>query len=805
MNDYEAKHLEQLRAYLPECTVLLKKNGAFPLEKAGRIALYGSGARRTLKGGTGSGEVNSRFFVTAEEGLEAAGFTVVTKAWLDAYEAVRAKALDEFRRFIMARAKAKHTNFIIEGMGAVMPEPEYELPLDVTEPADAAVYVLSRICGEGNDRQAVAGDFMLSETEIRDIMALDAAYDKFMLVLNVGAPVDLSPVNSVGNILVLSQLGAETGAALADLLLGKTCPSGKLATGWCTAAQLPAVGEFGDRDETRYKEGVYVGYRYFDSVGEKPLYPFGFGLSYTDFSLSDVGFSLRKGYVTVNVKVTNTGAFSGKETVQLYACCPDGRLGRPARELAAFAKTAELQPGASEKLELSCALRDLAAYDEANACWLLEKGDYVFRLGTSSAKNAPVGVAVLPEDAVTLRTKNCLGKPDFEDFRPEKPAAVPVAPSVPRITADLPETLSVSYETAYPVDEKVAALTDEEAAYLNVGAFSGGGILSVIGEASSHVAGAAGETTSRLEAKGFAPMVMSDGPAGIRVSREYYKDAKGLHGLGGFPESIMFMMPKFMQKMAGGTKKPPKGAEVLEHCATAIPIGTAIAQSWNTDFAELCGDIVGDEMERFGIQLWLAPALNIHRSVLCGRNFEYYSEDPLISGRFAAALTRGVQKHPGRGVTIKHYAANNQETNRYFNNSQVSERAMREIYLKGFGLCVREAAPKAVMTSYNLLNGLHTSEHRGLIEEILRAEFGFGGIVMTDWITAQGILGKAAKYSAPQGKRIAAAGGDLVMPGCQGDYKSILAGLADGTLSRRTLDENATRVLRMAEELCGEE
>ena len=227
-----------------------------------------------------------------------------------------------------------------------------------------------------------------------------------------------------------------------------------------------------------------------------------------------------------------------------------------------------------------------------------------------------------------------------------------------------------------------------------------------------------------------------------------------------------------------------------------IPIGTAIAQSFNTELAENFGDLVGAEMEMMGVNLWLAPALNIHRSILCGRNFEYYSEDPFVSGMVAAAITRGVQKHKGCFVTIKHYAANNAETNRYCNNSQVSERAMREIYLRGFGLCVREAGPKAVMTSYNLLNGTHTAEHRGLIEDILRCQFEFDGIVMTDWVIDV-MTSAGSKYRNSLSHEVAKAGGDLFMPGGKKDYENVLNALKDGSLSRKQVEINASRVVRM--------
>ena len=269
------------------------------------------------------------------------------------------------------------------------------------------------------------------------------------------------------------------------------------------------------------------------------------------------------------------------------------------------------------------------------------------------------------------------------------------------------------------------------------------------------------------------------------------------------PESVTELMPApaafFLRHFSGNRK--PKG-EIFEQNCSAIPIGTALAQSWNLRFAEACGDLVGDEMERFGVHLWLAPALNIHRDIRCGRNYEYFSEDPLVSGLFAAAVTLGVQKHPGRGATIKHFAANNQETNRYGNSSRASERALREIYLRGFEIAVREGQPHAVMTSYNLVNGVHTSEHRGLTEDILRAEFGFRGVVMTDWII--GVLSAARKkYAAPDPAKIASAGGDLYMPGNRGALKALEKGLAEGRVTRRQLAVNATRVYRKALELAG--
>ncbi len=815
LKEYEKQHNAALRSYGGECCVLLKSNGDFPLKEAGRIALYGSGARQTIKGGTGSGEVNSRFFVTIEEGLENAGFQITTRSWLNAYDRVREEARKKFIQEIKARARKNHTMAVIEGMGAVMPEPAYVLPLDGE--GDVAVYVLSRISGEGADRDPVEGDILLSPTERRDILALREKYKKFLLVLNVGGPVDLSSVeDKVDNILLLSQLGVMTGDIFADLLLGKSYPSGKLTTTWSKWEDYADLGEFGDINDTRYREGVYVGYRYFDTVGKKAAYPFGFGLSYTKFEINAGNIASEGETVTVTAQITNTGNRPGKEVVQLYVSSPKGRLDKPYQALAAWAKTEELEPGASQTLELSFRLSDLASFDGSQSCFVCEKGDYILRLGDSSADTEAVGILRLGEEAAVRKVMACLGTPDFQDWKPGKRASgfdlsdgTAEASQIPVLeisASDLP-SVTIAYDGPEEIDPAVEKLSDEQLAYMNVGAFDPkGGAMSVIGNASSQVAGAAGETTGQLKEQGFPALVMSDGPAGLRLSKQFTRDEKGVHPVGEtMPATILEFMPKpLVWLMSLMNPKPKAGQTVYEQYATAIPIGTAIAQSWNLEFAEKCGDLVGDEMERFGVHLWLAPALNIHRSIRCGRNFEYFSEDPLISGKFAAAITRGVQKHPGRGATVKHYAANNQETNRYNNNSQVSERAMREIYLKGFEICVKESQPHALMTSYNLLNGEHTSERRDLIEDILRSEFGYQGIVMTDWVVNGGTMNKASIHPAPNAAKVAAAGGDLFMPGGKGDFRNILTALGNGQLSRTQLQINATRVYRMAKKLTEE-
>ncbi len=799
LNDYEQKHNDILRGFGAECTVLLKSNGDFPLDAPGRIALYGSGARRTIKGGTGSGEVNSRFFVTIEDGLREAGFTVTTDEWLEGFDAVIADAKKQFIKDVKAEAKRRKVPTVVAGMGAVMPEPEYQLPL--TGDGEAAVYVVSRISGEGNDRKDVKGDVRLTDTEVRDILAAKERYAKFMLVLNVGGPVDLAPVLSVENILILSQLGVMTGRIFADILLGKSNPSGKLTTTWSAADDYCKAGDFGDKNDTYYREGIYVGYRYFDTVGKKALFPFGFGLSYTTFAVEPGEAAIDGERVTVTAKVRNTGSRAGKEAVQLYVSVPDGRLDQPFQTLAAFAKTEEIAAGAEACVSLSFSMSDIASYDAENEKWILEPGSYVLRVGTSSVDTKIAGVVKVGEEICTIKAKNVLGNPGFEDWKPEK-VSYEIPEDVPVLELDAAAIAGreVQYGTVDEIEPITEKLTDEELALINIGAFDPkGGLASVIGSASTTVAGAAGET-SKLGKRHIPTLVMADGPAGLRLSRQYFRDEKGAHPIGlSLPETFLDFLPQPVVAAMKFMSKPRKGVKIREQYATAIPIGTAIAQSMNTALAEACGDIVGSEMELFGVHLWLAPALNIHRTILCGRNFEYFSEDPLISGAFAAAITNGVQKHKKRGTTIKHYAANNQELNRYNNNSRVSERAMREIYLRGFGIAVRESQPQALMTSYNLLNGKHTSEHRGLITDILRAEFGYKGIVMTDWVVS-GMLDKSSIYPNPTPHLVAAAGGDLYMPGGPADYKEMLAAIRDGSVSREQMRMNATRVFRLIRE-----
>ena len=721
------------------------------------------------------------------------------------------------------------------GMGSVMPEPEYMIPLDIPAGTDphAAVYVLSRTSGEGSDRAPEAGDLRLTDTEIRDILALNERFERFLLVLNVGGVVDLSPLDDVANILLLSQLGATVGDAFADVLLGRAYPSGKLATTWAAWDEDDQIGDFGDPDDTHYREGVYVGYRFYDSVGKEPLFPFGFGLGYTTFDVQTRQVSLDGARVSIDVDVINTGGYPGKETIQVYASVPAGRLDQPLQALAGFTKTDEIAPGATARITVDVDLTDLASYDEASHATILEGGRYLLRAGTSSRQLSPVAVVELAQDATVRHLAGDLGEPGFTDWKPEAPASFDIPAGLPMLTvnpADLrrPDHAETD-EGSVPEDLSEALalaqeLSDDELIHIVLGDYRRGEESgSIVGAASTAVIGAAGQTTTRIP--GLPSIIMADGPAGLRLAPTYGVDAEGPFSLGdsSLPATFLELMDDAGREALGiaDASEPREPTEIREQYTTAIPIGTALAQSWNPVLAERLGDVVGAEMERFGIHLWLAPAFNLHRCVLCGRNFEYLSEDPLLAGRIAAAITRGVQTHPGRGVTIKHLACNNQETNRLNSNSRVSPRALRDLYLRAFEICVRRARPAAVMTSYNLINGVHTSESVELLEVILRQEWGFDGLVMTDWVV-DGMTRSDMKHPRATAAATIKAGNELFMPGGETDREDLLAALERGSaghgasgrtepedegaaLTRGELEKQAARVIRSAWRLAGSE
>lgn len=832
---FEKEHIDLVRKTAPECALFLKReDDTLPLAP-GKAALYGSGARKTIKGGTGSGDVNVRHFVTVEEGMERAGFEIVSKAWLDAYDQVLVDARAVFVEQIKKEAAELGINAVMYGMGKAMPEPQYEIAMDAE--CDLAVYVLSRISGEGADRDVSAGDINLSETEIRDILYCSRHYKKFVLVLNVGGMVNLEPVMEVKNILLLGQLGTPTGDVLADILTGVSNPSGKLAMTWAPIEQYPSTKGFGDMDDTVYNEGIYVGYRYFKTADVTPTFPFGYGLSYTKFEIGTASVAADEKKVSVTVPVTNVGTCAGKEVIQLYVSKPSVKLDQPYQELAAFAKTSELKPSENEEVTLTFSLRDLAAYDEELASYVLEKGVYWLRIGNSSEDTVVCAGLKLDADVIVKECKTICPGADIPKFIPadgmeaqERDAQLKKTEApVYELHAELFQTEKVTYSEEpteilnkgtgsfedvksgkISVEQFISSLTNEQLAYLSIGLYEDNtGMGSMIGASAQTVAGAAGETTKRLEELGVPSLVMADGPAGIRICKIYKivdGKAKGVDNpLAGMME---FMDQEQLQMMAAMAPKPTEEEEKAPiHYAycTAIPIGTALAQSFNTEMCEKLGDLVGKEMEQFGVHLWLAPAMNIQRYPLCGRNFEYYSEDPVVGGRIAAAITNGVQKHKGCGTTIKHFALNNQETNRMASNSIVSERALREIYLRTFEICIRESAPAAVMSSYNLVNGEHANNSKDIQTHVLRDEWGYEGAVMTDWYAVGGMIaaagGRENKHPAGLASGCIHAGNDLVMPGMEADFEEMLSAVdnpeAKYPITRAELQVTAKRVLEM--------
>ena len=790
---YEKEHIDILRKNAAECTLFLNRNDAFPISKPGKVLLIGSGARETIHGGGGSGETESRYYTTCEEGLEDAGFEIVSKDWFFKFAEYKKQKHQQFIKYMFRLAEkydctAEHISF-----GNIEPQPEYTIELDQYE-ADLAIYVISRTSSEGNDRTITKGDLYLTDSEVRDILFLNKKYDKFLLVLNTVGPVDLSPVKSVSNILLLTPLGIVTGDILADIILGKVNPSGKLATTWASVKDYKFIEEFGGTDNVRYVEGVYVGYRYFDSANIKPLYPFGYGKSYTDFSITKELVSNKKDIITIKVKVKNIGKYKGKEVVEIYVSPSQQNKDKPYQSLVAFKKTKDLEPGEEQSLSLTFKLSDVARYDEDSTSYILDRGTYIVRVGNSSDKTNVYCIITLNEDIVTEKLKHVGGESDFGDVELEvKYKDVLTDVEKIELTKDDFTTREVKYDYQPKYNELITSLSMEDVGKVCICNFNG----------VSHLFGEAGETVLDIpQIKNY--LVLADGPAGLRLVKKYGEDENGKYRLCVNPiekRLIDYLSPEEYAKLDTLDNNKNRKGEVHFQFATAIPIATALAQSFNEDFLELVGDIVAKEMEIFGVNLWLAPGLNIHRNVLNGRNFEYFSEDPLISGKMAGALTRGVQSHQKRGTTIKHLACNNQEHNRFNSNSIVSERALREIYLRGFKIAIESSNPVALMTSYNLLNGVHPSERVELLKDVVRSEWGYEGLIMSDWFNSGvrpiGLANHPSQYAVNNIMN----GNNLQMGGGKDDYDLVMEAYREGKITKDHLYECASKVYETIEKL----
>ena len=799
--ELELKNRALARAAAAEGFVLLKnEGGALPLQNK-KIALYGMGARLTVKGGLGSGSVEERYSVNIEDGLKNAGYEITTTRWLDDYDREYQETYQEYHDMVEEKIKGLTNPMEIIPLAHSF---VYRFPSgraitaeDVAESGtDTALYVLMRQAGEGNDRKLEKGDYYLTDIERENLKTVAASYAHTILVINVGGHIDLAfldEIKGIQAVVLFVQGGEEGGNALADVLSGKTNFSGKLAdTIPLKYEDIPFGEEFsylnGNLKDEYYKEGIYVGYRYFDSFQKPVRYPFGFGLSYTDFRIEVENVQLNKTEVHLWVNISNIGAHPGKEVIQGYLSAPLAGRSKEYQRLVTFAKTPDIQPGQAETVELRFDISEGASYNEASAAWVLNAGQYAVRIGNSS-RNTRIAAAVeLSDPVVTRQCKNCCTPIDeLPVFQPETPVAWIIPEGIPILQLKLldfqTETVSYIEPTITETAQEKALLdrlTVEEQAW-----FLQGGTLQNPPPGAFNIHGAAGKTVTALLDKGIRNVEFSDGPAGVNIANRVHALPTGGFAPAEIPERYNW------GALGAGIKEQLANipGPSVHRYATAWPVEMLLAQTWNTPLLREIGSAVGEEMLAFGITVWLAPGMNIHRNPLGGRTFEYYSEDPVLTGEMAAALTAGVQSHEGVGVSIKHFCCNNTEDNRNGISSNVSERALREIYLKGFEIAVRKSQPRTVMSSYNLLNHVYTANRYDLLTDILRCEWGFEGLVMTDW--------GSCSETAAEPELCAPSGNDLIMPGGNFDRKRILGALANGTLTPAVVRRSACRVLRM--------
>lgn len=794
----EIKNRELSRVAAREGFVLLKNdNNALPLKNK-RIALYGMGARLTVKGGLGSGSVEERYSVNIEDGLKNAGFEITTEKWLDDYDSEYSSTYQEYHDMVEDKVKdlvnpmeiipIAHSYVYRYPSGRLVTKEDIE-----NSETDTAIYVLMRQAGECNDRKLEKGDYYITDIERENLRILSEAYKNTILVINVGGHIDLSfldEIKGINAVVLFVQGGEEGGNALSDVLSGKVNFSGKLSdTIPLRYEDIPFGDEFsylnGDLKNEYYKEGIYVGYRYFDSFDKDVRYPFGFGLSYTDFKIETKSVSLDKTNINIKVAVTNIGEVSGKEVVQVYISLPGSN--KEYQRLVAFDKTKELEKGETETMDLSFSLEDCTSYNEEKAAWILDEGDYILRVGNSSRNTNLSAIFDIPQTIVVTECKNCCSLQDkLPLFYPDKEREERVECEMRlRVNPEDFTTKTVSYiEPSIKETEEEKSILDsltigEEAWLLQ------GGDLRNPPKGTLEIHGAGGKTVTALLGKGIRNVLFSDGPAGVNIANK----VKALPG-GGFAPAMVperYSWGVMGKAMKAQLERIP--GEIVYRYATAWPVEMLLAQTWNKELLESIGKAVGEEMLQFGITIWLSPGMNIHRNPLGGRAFEYYSEDPVLTGELAASLTKGVQSHKGLGVSLKHFCCNNTEDNRNGISSNVSERALREIYLKGFEIAVKKSQPKTVMSSYNMLNHIYTANRHDLLTDILRSEWGFEGLVMTDWGSTNEKAGRPEK-TAPSGN-------DLIMPGSDYDRECILKAIKNGEMTPEVVRRSACRVLRM--------
>ena len=680
-----------------EGCVLLKNNGVLPLKKTG-VAVFGRCQLDWFFVGYGSGgDVHPPYRVNLMDGLKSCGVPC-DETIADAYKAWTSEE----------EHKADH------GWWGHWPMSHPEMPLDpqfVREAAqrqETAIVVIGRAAGEDRENTLTKGSYYLTDEETTMLDTVSSAFANTVVILNIGSVMDMAWIeryeDRLSAVLIAWQGGMESGNAAADVLTGAVNPSGRLPDTIARCYEdYPSSANFGGEEYNCYAEDIYVGYRYFETFAkDKVLYPFGYGLSYTSFESKLLKQEYTAGTYKTMVQVTNTGIYSGKETVMLWCSAPQGKLGKAAKILAAYGKTKLLEPGESETLVLSFDEKTMASFDDSGKtgypeAFVLEAGTYDLFLGSDI-----VGTIDIPETKVVEQCKPvCSVKEPFERLVARKANGMfsvdkemlargkellrsRILEQMPQeipVTGDLGYKLSDVADNTISIEQFIAQLNDKELEALTRGEGRMNSTLGVSGNA-----GAFGGILGSLREKGVPPIITADGPSGLR----------------------------------------------LRKFCSLLPSGTLLASTWNDALVEELFTHVSREMVKRKVDVILSPGMNIHRNPLCGRNFEYFSEDPLLCGKIAAAVVRGIQSE-GVSACPKHFACNNQETKRNINDSRVSHRALREIYLRGFEIVVKEARPDTIMTSYNKINGVWSHYNYDLVTTVLRDEWGFDGTVVTDW------------------------------------------------------------------------
>lgn len=752
------KYLETSARAVSGGIVMLKNDGALPLKQGGTAAVFGRIQLHYYKSGTGSGGmVNVSKVIGITDGLLDAGYKL-DEQLLNAY-----REWDEQNPFDHG-----------EGWGGE-PWSQKEMPLTdelvggAASRADAAIVIIGRTAGEEMDNKLEKGAFLLSDLEEDMLRRVTSAFDKTVVLLNTGGLIDMSFMDRypVSAVMYVWQGGMVGGAGTAAVLTGEVSPSGKLPdTIAYEISDYPSDKFFGSGDMDCYGEDIYVGYRYFETFAkDRVRFPFGFGMSYTSFDLTASDFKLDGDKVTGSVNVKNTGSTPGREVVQIYCSAPQGKLGKPARVLCGFDKTRTLQPGESQTLSFEIPLESVASYDDSGvtghkSAWILEQGGYVFYAGADVRSASEAYSLTLPETVVRQcksalgpltafkRMVNSGGKPEFEDV-PLTGEAFPHDHA--KLPAEIPQTGDRGIRLADVVNGKntleefTAQLTDYDLSCI----IRGEGMGSP--KVTAGTAAAFGGVSDTLTALGIPCACCDDGPSGMRLDC--------------------------------GTK------------AFSLPNGTLLASTFDRPLMTELFTFMGLEMHTNQVDCLLGPGMNIHRHPLNGRNFEYFSEDPYLTGEMASAELAGLHSTGAEG-TIKHFCGNNRETRRHFLDSVISERALREIYLRGFENAVKKGGAKSVMTTYGQVNGVWTAGNYDLVTGILRDDWGFDGFTMTDWWANINRRGKAPDKS--DFAAMAMAQNDVYMVTADGAAcnDNTLDSLNSGELTRGELQRNAMNILR---------